>query len=79
MPSRPSWLPDNFTLAIVAAVVLASVAPASGVVARGLGAATVALVALLFFLHGAKLSGEAVLAGLTHWRLHLTVLASPTC
>ena len=75
MPSRPSWLPDNFTLAIVAAVVLASVAPASGVVARGLGAATVALVALLFFLHGAKLSGEAVLAGLTHWRLHLTVLA----
>jgi len=29
---------------------------------------------LLFFLHGAKLSREAALAGATHWRLHLLVL-----
>ncbi|GGA47917.1 hypothetical protein GCM10010981_41380 [Dyella nitratireducens] len=33
-------------------------------------------IALLFFLHGAKLSREAVVAGVTNWRLHLTVLAS---
>jgi sodium/bile acid cotransporter 7 len=26
-------------------------------------------------MHGAKLSREAVVAGLTHWRLHLTILA----
>jgi hypothetical protein len=32
-------------------------------------------IALLFFLHGAKLSREAVVAGVTHWRLHLTILA----
>ena len=31
---------------------------------------------LLFFLHGARLSREAVIAGIGHWRLHLMVLAS---
>ena len=73
---RPGWLADNFTLALVAAVVLASLLPATGAVARGFDLLTALLVALLFFLHGAKLSGEAVIAGLTHWRLHLTVLAA---
>jgi hypothetical protein len=33
-------------------------------------------VGLLFFLHGAKLSREAIVAGATHWRLHLVVLLS---
>jgi sodium/bile acid cotransporter 7 len=32
-------------------------------------------IGLLFFLHGAKLSREAVVAGATHWRLHVLVLA----
>jgi sodium/bile acid cotransporter 7 len=32
------------------------------------------MIALLFFMHGAKLSREAVVAGMTHWRLHLLVL-----
>lgn len=32
-------------------------------------------IALLFFLHGAKLSRSAVLAGITHWRLHLLVMS----
>jgi len=32
------------------------------------------MIALLFFMHGAKLSREAVISGLTHWRLHLLVL-----
>ena len=31
-------------------------------------------IALLFFLHGARLSRQAVIDGLTNWRLHLTVL-----
>lgn len=30
-------------------------------------------VALLFFMNGARLSRQAVIAGLTHWRLHLVV------
>ena len=33
-------------------------------------------IVLLFFLHGAKLSREALVAGAGHWRLHLTVLAA---
>ena len=37
---------------------------------------TNAAIALLFFLHGAKLSREAILAGIGHWRLHLPVAAS---
>mgnify|MGYP000958977138 CR=1 FL=1 len=31
---------------------------------------------LLFFLHGARLSREAVIRGVSHWRLHLVVLAA---
>jgi sodium/bile acid cotransporter 7 len=56
-------------------VVLASVAPVSGPAASGFSLLTKAAIALLFFLHGARLSREAVIAGITHWRLHLTVLA----
>ena len=37
---------------------------------------TVGVVALLFFMHGAKLSRQAVLAGIGHWRLHLLVVGS---
>lgn len=66
---------DPYMLALLGMVVLASLAPARGVAGDILGPATKAIVALLFFLHGAKLSREAVVAGLSHWRLHLTVLA----
>jgi len=73
---RPKFLPDNFTLALVVTVTLASLLPASGSVAHGFETLTTVAVGLLFFLHGAKLSREAVIAGATHWRLHLLVLAS---
>jgi sodium/bile acid cotransporter 7 len=39
------------------------------------GVASVAI-GLLFFLHGAKLPREAIVAGATHWRLHVLVLCS---
>ena len=74
--SLSSFRPDNFTLAIVATVALASVLPASGVAARAVHVATIFAIALLFFLHGARLSREAVLSGALHWRLHLVVLCS---
>lgn len=74
--ARSRLLPDNFTLALVATVALASLAPATGALAAFFEKATVAVVALLFFMHGAKLSREAVLAGLGHWRLHLVVVSS---
>jgi len=74
--ARLKFLPDNFTLALVVTVTLASLLPASGSVAHGFETLTTVAVGLLFFLHGAKLSREAVIAGATHWRLHLLVLAS---
>jgi sodium/bile acid cotransporter 7 len=70
------FLPDNFTLALVATVVLATLLPARGVAVPVFGAISNVMIALLFFLHGARLSREAVIAGATHWRLHLLVLAS---
>ena len=74
--ARSRFLPDNFTLALLTTVALASVLPAAGGVARFFEGLTVAAVGLLFFLHGAKLSRQAIVAGLSHWRLHLVVVAS---
>ncbi len=74
--TRPSYLPDNFTLLIAGAVVLASFVPARGAAVPVFEWLTTLAIGVLFFLHGAKLSREAVLAGLAHWRLHLVVLAS---
>lgn len=74
-----SWLSrlpiDRFLLAIVTAAVLASIFPAVGGWADALDAATTIAIALLFFLYGARLSPSETLAGLRHWRLHLTILS----
>ena len=72
--NRPRFLPDNFTLAMIATVVAASLFPCHGQGAVIFNNVTHVAVSLLFFLHGAKLSREAVIAGVTHWRLHLLVL-----
>lgn len=72
---RPFFLPDTFVLGLFAMVVLATVAPAQGVVASVLGTITTMAIAMLFFLHGARLSREAIVAGLTHWRLQLLAVA----
>ena len=71
--SRPRFIPDNFTLALIATVIIASFLPASGKMAEYVELATTAIVSLLFFLHGAKLSRQAILAGIGHWRLHLCI------
>lgn len=73
--SLPRVRPDNFTLALLATVLLASLLPCRGQVARIADATTDGAIALLFFLHGAKLPRAAILQGLKHWRLHLTVFA----
>ncbi|HEX7112319.1 MAG TPA: bile acid:sodium symporter family protein [Mizugakiibacter sp.] len=70
------YRPDPFTLALLATVTLASLLPARGAAAAGFDVATDAAIALLFFLHGARLSRAAILAGATHWRLHLAIVAS---
>jgi sodium/bile acid cotransporter 7 len=68
--------PDNFTLSLIATVILASLLPCRGETAKVFGVVTDFAIALLFFMHGAKLSREAILAGAGHWRLHLAVLGS---
>ncbi|MDH2432815.1 bile acid:sodium symporter [Pokkaliibacter sp. MBI-7] len=73
--SRPRFLPDNFTLALLTTVLTASLLPCSGSVASALTSLTHLAIALLFFLHGAKLSRQAILAGAGHWRLHLVIFA----
>jgi sodium/bile acid cotransporter 7 len=74
-PAVRRLLPDVFTFAILCMVALASVLPVTGNTAVVFGDITAVAIGLLFFLHGAKLSREALISGLTHWRLHLLVLA----
>lgn len=69
------FLPDNFTLALLTVVTLASLWPVQSTMAHTMEWVTTAAIALLFFMHGAKLSRANVIAGLGHWRLHLLVLA----
>lgn len=64
-----------FTWLILAAVVVAFVWPVEGEAAVWFGRLTTAGVALLFFVHGAALPREAVIAGLTQWRLHLFIFS----
>jgi sodium/bile acid cotransporter 7 len=70
------FLPDPFILGLLAAVALASVLPCRGEAAEFFKILTNFAIALLFFLHGAKLSRDAILNGIGNWRLHLMVLAS---
>jgi sodium/bile acid cotransporter 7 len=64
---------DPYLLLLLATVGLASVLPARGIWAGVAGGVADAAIALLFFLHGAKLSREAILDGARAWKLHLTV------
>lgn len=69
-------VPDGFTLALLATVLLASLLPVSGRGAVIMDVVTDIAIAALFFLHGARLSRQAIIAGALHWRLHLTILAA---
>ncbi len=66
---------DRFTILLVAMVLLASFLPISGQAAAIFGKVTTIAIAVLFFLHGAKLSREAVIEGILHWKLHALVFA----
>jgi len=67
---------DPYILALLGTVGLASLLPASGGFATLCERVADAAIVLLFFLHGAKLSREAILAGAGHWRLHLATLGA---
>ncbi|HEX7782414.1 MAG TPA: bile acid:sodium symporter family protein [Sphingobium sp.] len=67
---------DPYILALLGTVALASILPARGIWVGIFDIAANAGIVLLFFLHGAKLSREAILAGAGAWRLHLAVLCA---
>lgn len=75
--------PDRFTVMLVATVVLANFLPPSHAFDLPLKIATNMAIAVMFFLYGARLATSNarlatsnMLKGLTHWRLHVLVLAS---
>ena len=74
------WLtrlkPDVYILLILGMVVLATILPAAGEARPVLKVAVSLGIGLVFFLHGARLSRDAVIAGATQWRLHAMVLAA---
>ena len=67
---------DPYILALLGTVLLASLLPARGGFATFCEGAANGAIVLLFFLHGAKLSRAAIMAGAGHWRLHLLVLGA---
>ncbi len=67
---------DKFLVALLAVVLIASVAPVRGVAVHYFSVLTSVAIALLFFLHGARLSRTAVLEGIGAWRVHLVVLVA---
>ncbi|MGW5096411.1 bile acid:sodium symporter family protein [Streptomyces nodosus] len=74
--SWPRWMPvDPYILLLLGTVGLAALVPARGTAAPVASGAATAAIAFLFFLYGARLSTHEALAGLRHWRLHVTVLA----
>lgn len=71
--ARLRMLFDNFTIALLVVIAIATFLPPVGDGVAFFEGLTYAAIALLFFLHGAKLPREAVIAGVTHWRLHLLI------
>jgi sodium/bile acid cotransporter 7 len=77
LKSALSRLPiDSYLLLLAAMVALAWVLPVKGAAATAAADVVHAVVAALFFFYGARLSREAVIAGVSHWRLQATVFLS---
>ncbi|MBD3931246.1 bile acid:sodium symporter [Streptomyces chumphonensis] len=66
---------DPFVVLLLGTVALAALLPARGPAAEAVGTCAQVGVGLLFFLYGTRLAPREAVAGLRHWRLHLTVLA----
>ena len=68
-------LPDRFILWLLATVGLAAALPVSGPAAVAVDRLTLAAIFALFVLHGVRLPRDALISGVTDWRLHLAILA----
>lgn len=69
------YRPDLLIVLIVAGVILALILPADGTFADVMDWVVKIVIAVLFFLYGARLSTREALNGLMNWRLHLLILA----
>ncbi|MGI4748293.1 MAG: bile acid:sodium symporter family protein [Janthinobacterium lividum] len=67
---------DRYLLLLLGTVAVASILPVRGAAAQPAHVLTNVAIGLLFFLHGAKLSREAIVKGIGAWRIHLAVLAA---
>ena len=67
---------DPFIVSLLGAVGLATVLPCTGALRVVFSDLTMLAIALMFFLQGARLSRTALVAGLSHWRLHLVILSA---
>lgn len=66
---------DPFLLLLLGTIGLATVAPARGGWAQVADNVTDGAIALLFFLHGARLSWRSIVDGARAWKLHLATMA----
>jgi sodium/bile acid cotransporter 7 len=64
---------DGFVMAMLGVVLAATVLPCRGTSAQMFHVAGIAAIATLFFLQGARLSRDAIVHGMTHWRLHAAI------
>ena len=68
------WI-EPFVLVLLGTLVVASIFPPRGAWVPIVGGLADAGIVLLFFLHGAKLSRQAIWEGARNWQLHLATLA----
>jgi sodium/bile acid cotransporter 7 len=74
LPERIRRLrPDVFVMALLGTVTVATLLPCQGISARVFHLLGLIAIASLFFLQGARLSRESVVAGMTNWKLHAAI------
>ncbi|MDQ1229006.1 bile acid:sodium symporter family protein [Sphingomonas sp. SORGH_AS_0879] len=67
---------EPYVLMLLATVLIATLLPPRGVGVPFFDIVADTAIVALFFVHGAKLSRSALLAGARHWRLHAAILAT---
>ena len=67
--------PDPFLLALLATLAVATLLPCRGAATALFHALTVVVIAVMFFLQGARLSPRSMVSGLVAWRLHAAIFA----
>ncbi|MWP45842.1 bile acid:sodium symporter family protein [Gilliamella sp. Pas-s27] len=67
---------DPFLLVLICVVVTASLFPCKGQAKVIFEYLTTFAIGLLFFMHGAKLSFQAIVIGIKNWRLHLVIFTT---